>query len=86
VLALPARKQQIDIGVTGMRKVFETAGHGLFGWLAARPAEQPATLPLSGVRPRDETSITAADRDRRGECLDAVAGSEFVDDRIRLRE
>jgi hypothetical protein len=31
-------------------------------------------------------SIIAADLDHHAESLDAVAGSEFVDDRIRLRE
>jgi hypothetical protein len=31
-------------------------------------------------------SFIAADRDHDAERLDAVAGSEFLDDRIRLRE
>jgi len=31
-------------------------------------------------------SFTAADRDRDAERMDSVAGSEFVDDRIRLRD
>jgi hypothetical protein len=40
------------------------------------PEIQPTRMPLS----------TADDLDYRAEPLDAVAGSEFVDDRIRLRE
>jgi hypothetical protein len=37
------------------------------------------------VRPNPDASIIAADLDHHAECLDAVAGSKFVDDRIRLR-
>jgi hypothetical protein len=38
------------------------------------------------IQPSREASIIAADLDRHAESLDAVAGSEFVDDRIRVRE
>jgi len=51
-----------------------------------RGPEEPATMAGRGVEPGRAASIVAADRDRHAESLDAVAGSEFVDDRIRLRE
>ena len=38
------------------------------------------------VQPNRGPSIVAADLDHDAQRLDAVAGSEFVDDRIRLRE
>jgi hypothetical protein len=49
------------------------------------PGER-ATLGVPAVQPPRMASSTAEDRDYRAEPLDAVAGSEFVDDRIRLRE
>ena len=38
------------------------------------------------VQPGARVSFVAADRDHDAAQLDAVAGSEFVDDRIRLPE
>ena len=43
--------------------------------------EEPVATDIGNVRP-DPASV-AADGDDQGEGLDAVAGSEFVDDRIR---
>jgi hypothetical protein len=48
--------------------------------------DQRATVGVREIQPRNMASITAADPDHGPACLDAVAGSEFVDDRIRLRE
>ncbi len=43
--------------------------------------EEPVATEAGNIRP-DPTSV-AADGDDQAEGLDAVAGSEFVDDRIR---
>ena len=58
-----------------------------------RAAEEPATVEAGDVQPspnavqrRPRASFIAADRDHGADGVDAVAGSEFVDDRIRLRE
>jgi hypothetical protein len=51
-----------------------------------RVAEEPVTVDGRDVEPSPPTSFIVADRDRSADNLDAVAGSEFVDDRIRLRE
>jgi hypothetical protein len=51
-----------------------------------RVPEEPGTMDVREVQPNRGASIIAADLDHRAESLDAVAGSEFVDDRIRLRE
>jgi hypothetical protein len=51
-----------------------------------RLPEEPATMDVREVQPSRGASIVAADLDHHAESLDAVAGSEFVDDRIRLRE
>ena len=48
--------------------------------------EEPGTMDVRSVQPNRRASIIAADLDHYAESLDAVAGSEFVDDRIRLRE
>ena len=53
------------------------------------PTRGPEVLATIDVRESQSSrgaSIIAADRDHHAERLDAVAGSEFVDDRIRLRE
>ena len=47
---------------------------------------EPGTMDVREVEPNRGASIIAADLDHHAESLDAVAGSEFVDDRIRLRE
>ena len=47
--------------------------------------EEPATRDIAELQPSGATVI-AADLDDHTERLDAVAGSEFVDDRIRLQE
>jgi hypothetical protein len=44
-----------------------------------------AVLDTRNVQPNARVRFIAADRDDAGR-LDAVAGCEFVDDRIRLRE
>jgi hypothetical protein len=58
------------------------------GFLSSRPTrptlEEPAPIE-AGTTQSGLASITV-DRDREDENLDAVAGSEFVDDRIRLNE
>jgi hypothetical protein len=51
-----------------------------------RVREEPGTMDVREVQRNRGRSIIAADLDRHAESLDAVAGSEFVDDRIRLRE
>jgi len=51
-----------------------------------RVPEEPGTMDVREGQPNRGASIIAADLDRHAESLDAVAGSEFVDDRIRLRE
>jgi hypothetical protein len=50
-----------------------------------RLPEEPATMDVREAQPNRGASIVAADLDHQAESQDAVAGSEFVDDRIRLR-
>ena len=50
-----------------------------------RAPEEPATKDAGALQPSG-ASVIAADLDDGTEKLDAVAGSEFVDDRIRLEE
>jgi len=50
-----------------------------------RAPEEPATEDVGEPQPSG-APVIAADLDDDTERLDAVAGSEFVDDRIRLRE
>jgi hypothetical protein len=49
-------------------------------------AEVRATVNIEEVQPDARVSLIAADRDHGEGSVDAVAGSEFVDDRIRERE
>jgi len=56
------------------------------GGESTRIPEAPATMDVREVQSSRWAWIIAADRDHRADSLDAVAGSEFVDDRIRLRE
>ena len=51
-----------------------------------RIPEEPGAMDIRKGQPNRGASIIAADLDHHAESLDAVAGSEFVDDRIRLRE
>jgi hypothetical protein len=51
-----------------------------------RVPEEPGTMDVREVRSSRWAWIIAPDLDHHAEGLDAVAGSEFVDDRIRLRE
>lgn len=51
-----------------------------------RAAAVPALLDTRTVQPGARVSFIAADRDDDTRRLDAVAGGEFLDDRIRLRE
>ena len=48
--------------------------------------EEPTTMGTQDVQPSHGASLPSADLDRHTESLDTVAGSEFVDDRIRLEE
>ncbi len=50
-----------------------------------RIPKEPATKDAGELQP-SEASVIVADLDDHTERLDAVAGSEFVDDRIRLQE
>jgi hypothetical protein len=51
-----------------------------------RVPEERAALEVPEIQPTRTASSTAEDLDHRADALDAVAGSEFVDDRIRLRD
>jgi hypothetical protein len=51
-----------------------------------RAAEVRAMPDTGDVQPVARVSFAARDREDETERLDAVAGSEFVDDRIRLLE
>jgi hypothetical protein len=50
-----------------------------------RVHEEPATKDVGELQPSG-APVIAADLDDHTENLDAVAGSEFVDDRIRMPE
>ena len=54
--------------------------------LPTRGPGGPTAKDVGQVQWSGETSMIAADLDHHAEGLDAVAGSEFVDDRIRLRD
>jgi hypothetical protein len=47
--------------------------------------KEPAAKDIAELQPSG-TPVITADLDDHTETLDAVAGSEFVDDRIRLQE
>jgi hypothetical protein len=49
-----------------------------------RVLEEPATMDVREVQSRCGAWIIDADLDHHAESLDAVAGAEFVDDRIRF--
>jgi nucleoside-diphosphate-sugar epimerase len=51
-----------------------------------RGTEQSAMMNAGDAQPSPGASFIAADGDHPAETPDAVAGSEFVDDRIRLPE
>jgi hypothetical protein len=51
-----------------------------------RAAEEPVAADGRDVEPSPPTSLIVADRGRGAESVDGVAGSEFVDDLIRLPE
>jgi hypothetical protein len=53
---------------------------------ATRGAEACAMEDTRDARPGARVSFIAADRDHDAGRVDAIAGSEFLDDRIRLRE
>jgi hypothetical protein len=74
---------------TAMSKVLAASAFGFFGsrevrGLLATAVRLGEAGPMRVVEER--VVFIAADRDRHAEHFDAVAGSEFVDDRIRLRE
>jgi len=50
-----------------------------------RAHEVRRTLDIGGVQPIERVSFVVADRDNETGRLDAAAGCEFVDDRIRVR-
>ena len=61
--------------------------------LKAEPVREPrhaaavrAMLQRRTVQPGSRTSFSTGDRDNDAGRLDFVAGGEFLDDRIRLRE
>ena len=51
-----------------------------------RVLEAPGTTDVREAQSTRGASNVAADLDHQAEILDAVAGSEFIDDRIRQRE
>jgi hypothetical protein len=51
-----------------------------------RVADVPVMVDTGDVQPGARVTVIAAHRDHDAGRLDAVAGSEFLDDRIRLRE
>jgi hypothetical protein len=51
-----------------------------------RVLEGPETTDVREVQSPRGASTIAADLDHQAEILDAIAGSEFIDDRIRQRE
>jgi hypothetical protein len=52
-----------------------------------RPVTEESVMADSeDVQPSPRASIVTSDPDRDAERVDATAGSEFVDDRIRLRD
>ena len=51
-----------------------------------RAAQEPSAVDAGDVQPSPPASLTAAVWDQDAERADASAGSEFVDDRIRLQE
>jgi hypothetical protein len=53
---------------------------------AGLAAEDFSTVDAGAVRPSPRASFSEANRVQDAPNLDAVAGSEFVDDRIRLQE
>ena len=53
---------------------------------STRESEESTTMGAQDVQPSRGASLLSADLDRHTESLDTVAGSEFVDDRIRLEE
>jgi hypothetical protein len=53
---------------------------------ATRAAERPAIQDAEDVQQRARVSIVMAARGHDAETVDAAAGCEFVDDRIRPRE
>jgi hypothetical protein len=51
-----------------------------------RAAQEPSAVDAGDVQPSPPASFIAAVRDQDAERVDAVAGSEFIDDRMRLQE
>jgi len=54
--------------------------------ISTNEPEETTTMGTQDVQPSHGASLPSADLDRRSERLDTAAGSEFVDDRIRLDE
>jgi len=77
-------------GLVGSRVILRVLAAGrevrtIVGSLT-RAAQVRATVDSGDVQPGARVSFVAAERDHGAGRLDAVAGGEFVDDRIRLRE
>ena len=64
-----------------IRRLIETIGPGFFG-----AAPEPSTVDPRDVQPSPRASFVTAIRKQDADSVDAVAGSEFVDDRIRRQE
>jgi hypothetical protein len=56
------------------------------GAMPESPVDVPAMSETEDVQPEARVSFIAGESDHDARKVDDVAGSEFVDDRIRLRE
>jgi hypothetical protein len=78
------------LGFFGSRAILRLLGSGSearsMEGSPSRAAEKPVTVDVQEVQPGRPASFIAAAWDQDGDREDAVAGSEFVDDRIRLQE
>ena len=77
-------------GVLGSRVILRLLAAGgdvrtIIG-MATRAATPRVILETGDIHPGARVSFVAIDRDHDARRVDAVAGGEFVDDRIRLRE
>ena len=67
-------------------RVLVTGRQGSVVESLTRAAEELGVLDTRDDQPRARASFVEADSNHDGGGLDAIAGSEFVDDRIRLVE
>ena len=77
-------------GFVGSRVILRLLAAGRVAYATVsrprRAAEMQASLDTGDVQPIERASFIVADRDNAAGRLDAAAGCEFFDDRIRLRE